>query len=160
MRPASVSMRLNWRASASPAQVTARRHWPATMTTTSRDLSTERISTRGSAGHSRTGPSVRPKGHPRPLMERSGRASAPPANEAGKGGAKDKLKAVIIRIVAMHTRLPSWVNRVISGVTQALPLHPKKRTYPGPLIGFSLGVHYPDGRAIIYRPRIAPRWLH
>ena len=92
-----------------PAQVTARRHRPATMTTTSRDLSTERISTRGSAGHSRTGPSVRPKGHPRPLMERSGRASAPPANEAGKGGAKDKLKAVIIRIVAMHTRLPSWV---------------------------------------------------
>ena len=43
-------------------------------------------------------------------MEWSGRAPAPPAIEAGEGGAKDKLKAIIIWIVAMHARLPSWVK--------------------------------------------------
>ena len=35
--PLSMSMRLNWRASPPPAKLAARAHWPAQMTTTSRD---------------------------------------------------------------------------------------------------------------------------
>jgi hypothetical protein len=58
-------------------------------------------------------------------MEWSGRAPAPAAIEAGEGGAKDKLKAIIIWIVAMHTRLPSWVNNCLAGHWQARQLCPQ-----------------------------------
>ena len=48
---------------------------------------------------------------------------------SGEGRAKDKLKPIIIWIVAMHTRLPSWVINVISSRSAQLPLLPQNPTY-------------------------------
>ena len=54
-------------------------------------------------------------------------------------GAKGKLETIIVSIVAMHTRLPSWVINVGLGTLRPLPQFPRKPAFVCAAISVATG---------------------